>query len=78
MSSQKLWNAAKNGNADEVTQILAAGGDVNYVNKAVHDYTPLIRAAEAGHGPIVQLLLEHGADANAQEDCGESVYCLNT
>ena len=35
------------------------------------DCTPLMEAASAGHVDIVKLLLEYGADANAQSSAGE-------
>jgi ankyrin repeat domain-containing protein 17 len=45
----------------------AAGVD----ERGKNDCTPLMEAAMAGHVQIVQLLLQHGADVNAQSSSGE-------
>jgi ankyrin repeat domain-containing protein 17 len=39
-----------------------------------NDCTPLMEAASAGHIDIMDLLLRHGADVNAQSSTGE--FCL--
>ena len=57
-----LFEAAKDGDIDEVNETLAAGADVNGVIEG--DGSPLIQAAARGHLDIVTLLLDRGADVN--------------
>lgn len=38
----------------------------NIEDKGLKDKTPLMEAAEQGNTEIVKLLLQHGADVNAQ------------
>lgn len=38
----------------------------NVEDRGLKDMTPLMEAATAGHVDIVKLLIEHGADVNAQ------------
>jgi ankyrin repeat protein len=51
------------GDADSARRLLAAGARVN--DTAAVGATTLVMAAHAGFGPLVTLLLEHGADPNA-------------
>jgi ankyrin repeat protein len=37
------------------------------------DCTPLMEAASAGHADIVRLLIDNGADVNAQSSTGENI-----
>ena len=72
MSSQQLYAACESGRVADVTRLLTAGGEVNYVNKSTSGcYTPLIIAAANGHSPVVRLLLQHGAEANTGNKYGE-------
>lgn len=41
------------------------------------DCTPLMEAASAGHVDIVKLLINHGADVNAQSSSGELLVYFN-
>ena len=64
-----LHRAAKYGNVEEVHRLLAAGADPNVVSAttatdALHD------AATRHHLDVVRLLLENGANVNAQDKMG--------
>lgn len=71
MSSQPLYDACQSGGVDEVTRLLDAGADVDYVNKDDYDSTPLMIAAGSGHSPVVQVLLQRGVEVNAGDVNGE-------
>lgn len=60
---QKMWKAAKMGNAEEVKGHLMAGGDINYRMEPYGD-TPLTISASYGHLEVVEQLLTAGADVN--------------
>ncbi|CAN7947588.1 unnamed protein product, partial [Ixodes pacificus] len=49
----------------ELAQLLLAMR-ANVEDRGLKDMTPLMEAATAGHVDIVKLLIEHGADVNAQ------------
>ena len=60
--------AARNGNADIIGQLLAAGVDPNDPRQAVNTgETPLMHAARSGQIAAVRALVEAGADVDAQE-----------
>ena len=61
-----LYEAAKDGDINEVNAILAAGGNVNGVIEG--DGSPLIGAAQSGVIAIAQRLLDAGADPNLRVD----------
>lgn len=58
-----LLFAAQQGTLETVKLLLAAGADVN--DTAPEGTSALVVAAHSGHGPVSTLLLEHGADPNA-------------
>ncbi len=65
ISPQNIWNAADEGNIEEVKQHLASGIDVNAKNQ--FGATPLHYAAKQGHTNLVALLITtEGADTNAE------------
>ena len=66
--------AARAGNAELVTLLLAHGADVNSRDQS--GWTPLMRAAMKGHVEAVRVLLNHGAEVNAQEN-GEAWTALH-
>lgn len=64
-NADALFEAARNGDRARVVQLLDAGVDVNA--RARYDMTALIFAADKGHLDVVRLLIERGADVNAQD-----------
>ena len=65
-----IHNAAFSGNIETVKQHIAAGTDVNAVNK--YGWTPLYEAVTGGHKDIADLLISKGADVNTMDDDGET------
>ena len=63
-----IHDAAKSGDLDRIQKLVVQGADVN--EKAVRDETPLIIAALAGKGEIVNYLLQRGADIDARSASG--------
>jgi hypothetical protein len=63
--SAELFIAVKDSNVDEVRELLRSGADVHSVNK--YRQTPLHLAHDS---QIVQLLIDHGAPVNAQDQNG--------
>ncbi len=65
-----IHDAAKSGDLGQVQKLVVNGVDVN--EKTIRDETPLIVAALAGNGEIVNYLLQRGADINARNSSGLS------
>lgn len=61
--TDSLHQAAKDGNLEQVTRLIAAGADVNARGNRAQ--TPLHFAAQKGHEQIARLLIARGADVNA-------------
>lgn len=59
-------------NKETISLLLACGANPNVVDR--EGRTPLREKAIWGHTDIVRLLLEHGADANAKNNKGETAY----
>ncbi len=75
----QLYNAAASGDAEKAQEALASGADVNaLVERRGVSYTPLMRAARAGHSDLIQLLLAAGADPNlaGRENIGTNITPL--
>jgi len=60
----KLTKAAYKGDPGEVEQLLKNGADPNERQLGI---TALMTACNRGHGEVVRLLLEKGADTNAKD-----------
>ncbi|EQC24975.1 TKL protein kinase [Saprolegnia diclina VS20] len=70
LSPQRLFLAARDGDADAVRFRLYEGHSVNA--KGEHDGTPLHVAAENGHVETARLLLDKGAVIDAKDKDGET------
>jgi ankyrin repeat protein len=68
MGTNALGWAADFRKIDICRQLLAAGAEVNWCGS--HRHTALMMAALRGHVDVLAVLLEHGADINAQCECG--------
>jgi ankyrin repeat protein len=69
-ATEKLFEAAINGNVSDARTALDAEAEVN-----ARDYaqgTPLHLAAECGNTDVARLLIEKGADVNAKNDCQQT------
>lgn len=64
-----LLDAAYRGDIEGLRKVLDAGGNVNAHHAST---TALIVAAEQGHKPIVNLLVERGAKIDAKDGSGEN------
>lgn len=64
-ANEELWEAARSGDLARVTKALENGADVHA--KTRYGATALTFAADRGHVQIVKLLLDRGADVNAQD-----------
>ena len=62
--AEQLHAAVRTGKLEEVARLLAQGTDPNARDS--RGSTPLLDAAWAGNAEICQLLIQHGADVNAQ------------
>ncbi|MCP4316176.1 MAG: ankyrin repeat domain-containing protein [Hyphomicrobiales bacterium] len=68
--SNELLNAALAGDLDKATTLLVDGAEVDPAGPA----TPLYFAAQNGHQDVAALLIEHGADVNAQSKNGTPLH----
>ncbi|XP_075272423.1 oxysterol-binding protein-related protein 1 isoform X2 [Opisthocomus hoazin] len=77
---QQLLHAARNGNAEEVKQLLDTTnkGEINFdinckgQSKSNMSWTPLHLACYFGHAVVVEDLLKAGADVNVLNDMGDT------
>lgn len=60
-------------NVEAARKVIAQGANVNARD---HGQTPLMRAAQNGHIRVMEVLLEHGADVNAQDDDGRTALMM--
>eukprot|EP00298_Acanthocystis_sp_HF-20_P007494 c17079_g1_i1.p1 GENE.c17079_g1_i1~~c17079_g1_i1.p1 ORF type:complete len:114 (+),score=14.71 c17079_g1_i1:2-343(+) len=66
----QLYDAARNGKADEIPPLVKIGANIDYV---CGGWTPLIVAANNAHIEAVRVLIEQGANLNARDTrCGVS------
>ena len=75
---KQLFEAAKNGDLQDVTKLVGLGVDVNAVDK--YGDTTLHLATENGHAAIVEYLVTRGADVNTINEDGDTAlhwaaYC---
>ena len=66
--NEQLLNAAERGDLEKVKGALDDGATVDATS--INGYTPLMFAAMRKHTKTVELLIERGADVNAQTDKG--------
>lgn len=71
-----LHEAAKNGDIEDVRELLDAGIDVNSLNS--EGATPLHWAAFKGHVDVAKLLVKRGAKVNALTEKGSTPLRLAT
>ena len=67
---KQLVYESNRGRVDRVEELLAKGAKLNRL--ASDGFTPLMRAAYAGHDELVELLLQRGADPNVTAKDGAS------
>jgi hypothetical protein len=72
--SEKLINAASDGDLETVRRLIENGENVNYRDKG--RWTPLMLAAQNGHTDIVKFLISKGADPDAVNAYSETALCL--
>jgi len=72
LSGRLLIAADEAGSVSRVNLLLALGADPNARAKEGHAVTPLQHAAWAGHVEVARVLLDHGADVNAVDECGKT------
>lgn len=68
---EKLIDAAIDGNLKQVKQLIASGVDVNAI--ASCDRTALSLAIQGGQIPVIQALLDAGADPNLADETDDSL-----
>ena len=71
---KELFAAAKQGELEDVSNLLEKGANVNFVceDSSCKGWTPVMIAAAENHADVVKLLLEKGADPNAQNQYGRT------
>ena len=67
---QKIYTAATNGNLMEIQKCITMGMDIDTPDYGDGNdcYTPLLKAAQAGHNDVVIALLDGGANVNFVSD----------
>jgi ankyrin repeat protein len=66
-----LMLAARTGKVDAVKVLLEAGAKIN-AKETWNGQTALMWAAAAGHGPVIQALIDYGADMSPRSNAGTS------
>ena len=69
------WSAIA-GDLRQCESLLARGANVNHVENVEYNYTPLHTASLDGRTPVVDLLIDHGADLEAKNRIGSTpLHC---
>ncbi|WBW74853.1 ankyrin repeat protein [Schizosaccharomyces osmophilus] len=68
--SPNIWIAASDGNAEIVLKHLQNGVSPNQPDE--NGYTAMHAAASYGHRDLLEILVEHGGDANVNDQDGET------
>lgn len=63
---EKLWQAARDGNVEQVKALLKAGVPVNAKTK--HECTALYFAANSDHADVINVLVEAGAEVDVRDN----------
>jgi hypothetical protein len=71
-----LIQAAFNGNAARVNQLVGRGANVNARDD--YGYTPLMWAAQEGYIQTLEALIKRGADVNARDKAGRTALLIAT
>lgn len=74
--AKNLALAIQSSDSNQVRKLLAAGADVNVVNK--YGWTPLMIASQYGNTSIIKILLEAGADINVRTPMGVTPLSIAT
>jgi ankyrin repeat protein len=69
LMGSNLAQAADLGNEKTVNAMLARGVDVDYSEEEA-EITPLVLASQSGHSRVVEILIKHGADLEAENRWG--------
>ena len=69
-SAEKFYSAIRDNNLNQLKALLDEKANANVADD--HDITPLMYAAEIGSLEAMRLLLDHGADVNAQNGFGST------
>lgn len=73
----ELHHAAKRGDLELVQKLLSSNGNLPAINEADEDgFTPIMYAAKIGDVTIMTLLINKGADVNAQNKAGATALML--
>ena len=69
-AGDELYWSAQAGDLSQCESFLAIGANVNHVENVEYNRTPLHAASLNGRTPVVELLIDHGADIEAKSGIG--------